>query len=219
MRPTIFLLALMALIGAPSLANAAAASFSRLDLLPKRCAGAPGAGTPCTTDADCGGSRCKLALQPGGFMGTLTLIVDDDVSHYDGTESVLNVVGVAGTLEVRHAERTQIHAQLWQNLDGDTFETLVAALQAGPEIASNVGIDRRLTEQELADEAALLPELIDAFLFQSPDSELADAVREQLGVEGTPVVVKVRRVEYFDRLGDGLASVVRLKVKFKFLEP
>jgi len=206
-------------LGMPMLAQAAAVAGPRLAKLPRVCAKGPLAGTSCTTNAECYGSPCQIAfLRDSSFTATITLVVDDDVSHFDGSEAVANVVAVTALLEVREGGR-DIHAQTYQNLSGTDFDALVAGLQAGPEVVSNVGSGRRLDENELNGEAASRADLVDAFLFQEGDSQLADALRAQLGLVGTPIIVAVSRVEHFDHQGDGRASVVRVRVKGKFLQP
>jgi hypothetical protein len=197
----------------------AAVSGPRFDALPRMCAKGPLKGVACTEKADCQNNPCVIAFERhSAFTATLTLVVDDDVSQFDGSEDVPNVVAVTALLEVR-AHGRDIHAQIFQNLAGADFAALVQSLQQGPEVASNVGLGRRLDENQLNTEAADEAELIDAFLFQEGDSGFVEALRAQFGSAGTPVIVAVSRVQHFDHQADERASVVRVRVKGKFLLP
>jgi len=212
-------LCLGTLLFGPSAARAAAVAGPRFAALPRICVKGPLQGTSCTSPDDCQQNPCEVAFATdSSFSATVTLVVDDDVSQFDGSEDVSNVIAVTALLELRAGGR-DIHAQTFQNLSGSDFDALVASLQAGPEVASNVGIGRRLDEDELNTEAASRADLVDAFLFQAGDSEFAEALRTQLRQVGTPVIVAVSRVEHFDHQGDGRASVVRVRIKGKFLMP
>lgn len=217
------MLGLAALLGVaqivPTEVLAAAASIAREVNLPKVCRRGPLAGESCTDSSQCDGAFCVVDYLPRvSFTGTLTLVVDDDVSKFDGTETVPDVVAATVLLEMSKGGR-RIISQTYQNLDGADLATLVASLQDGPEVASNVGEGRRLDETQLNDEAADPVELLDAFVFQGADTQVADALRAHLGASGIPVVTKVLRPEHFDEGASGLASVVRVRIQGKFLAP
>ncbi len=61
------------------------------------------------------------------------------------------------------------------------------------------------------------------FCFEEGDSELANAVRALAGVTGRPIIADVPQdaafVQRSDHVADGLASLVRLKVKIRFVAP
>jgi hypothetical protein len=62
--------------------------------------------------------------------------------------------------------------------------------------------------------------MLDNFLFQQADANMAAAVRDLLGVDGRPVVVETARAPrlvHVDHRGDGLASLVRLPVTIRFV--
>src|SRR5262245_5372242 len=94
-------LSMSALVVAPSGVRAAAISSTRLDNLPHVCTSGPLKGTKCDDPTDCGDRPCEIAFErASGFSATLTLIVDDDVSKFDDSEDVPNIIAVTAVLEV-----------------------------------------------------------------------------------------------------------------------
>jgi hypothetical protein len=217
------------LLAAPKFAQAAQGSPNRD---PRVCQGGQNVGQSCTDDTQCPQSTCEPNFVRGlgsVFFAELTLIVDDDVSKYDGTEQVSDVIAVTVLLET-YAKGKKYHlAQTYQKLEGSDFAALVTALQAGPIIADTDRSRGEVNESKLND--ALDPSfigtdptksLLDDVFLQAPDNPMADELRRIFGVVGRPIVVDtVRRlgfVEHSDYEANGLASVVRLWVKFRFLQ-
>jgi hypothetical protein len=63
---------------------------------------------------------------------------------------------------------------------------------------------------------------VSGLLFVQPQSTLAQQLQTLFGTTGTPAIVAVtegRSVELADHTGDGLATVLRFKIKLQFLEP
>lgn len=193
----------------------APASSRRAESLPRICKGGSNAGFPCSDDAGCPGGSCVLS-GPRRFAGTVTFVVDDNVSQFDGSEEVADVVAVTVLVELQKkwSER-RLLAQTYQNLAGSSFATLVASLQAGPFIADTGRSDRRVFEARLTD--ASDSDLVDDFLFQTGDDEMIQQARAFYGVSGTPIVWRVGRLERANAGGSGLASLVRLKFKGVFV--
>jgi hypothetical protein len=212
---TVYTVALLALTAGAASAGAPA-STRRDATLPHACRGGAATGAPCASDADCAPGRCVLVAQSTKFTALVTFIVDDHVSQFDGSEDVSDVVAVTAVVEIARGGNRLVLAQVYQNLAGDDLATLVANLQAGPFIADTGNSNRRVTEASLngADTAALL----DDFLFQQGDDEMTDALRAFYGTTGVPVVAKAERLERWDQGGTGLASLVRLKVRGRFVQ-
>jgi len=161
------------------------------------------------------------------FEAELTLIVDDDVSKFDDTTEVFEVIAATVLLEVKDKGETHFLAQTYQNLEGRDFKSLIDALRAGPFLADTGSpvSNRRAAEfrlnEALTDDP--FPSILDDFLFQEGDNEMADALRAIFGVTGRPVVVDVPKdgslVEHSDHVADSLASLIRLKVTISFVAP
>ena len=236
-------------LGGTALAGAPA-SATRAANLPWLCQGGARNGRACVADADCGGGKCRLDIVSGTRRvdGRVTIIVDDDVSKFDGTEEVPDVVAVTVLLEAWNdgvGLDPVLVSQTYQNLEGVTLAELIEALQAGPFVADThlsgggggtgtgggdgggggggTGDQRRgnRVTEALMHQAASRDDLLDDFLFQEGDSAIADAVRCAFDVAGRPVITETERhlgrVEYADHTGDGLASVLRLRVEFAFV--
>jgi hypothetical protein len=152
-------------------------------------------------------------------------MVDDNVSKFDGTEEIADVIAATVLLEIKDKGETHLLAQTYQNLEGHDFTSLTDALRAGPFLADTGSpvSNRRAAEfrlnEALTDDP--FPSILDDFLFEEGDSEMADAVRALFGVTGRPIVAEVPKhaafVERSDHVADGLASLVRLKVKIRFV--
>jgi hypothetical protein len=199
--------------------------------LPHVCKG-PGKPQPCTDDSQCPSGLCEINFLRGpdaAFMAEVTLIIDDNVSKFDGSESeeLSDVKAATVLLEIKDKGETHLLAQTYQNLEGGNFDALVAALKAGPFLA-DMGLgppetNRRAAEfrlfESLTDDP--FPSILDDFLFEEGDNELADAVRALFGIAGRPIIAEVPRdaalVQRSDHVADGLASLVRLKVKIRFV--
>jgi hypothetical protein len=159
------------------------------------------------------------------FMADLTLIVDDDVSKFDGTEEVTDVVAVTIFLKTQFRGKDYLLAQTYQNLEAGDLAT---ALQTGPIIADTNLSRGPVDESKLNDaldegfiDGDPTRSILDDVLWQGGDNEMADELRSIFGVMGKPVVVGVpkilEKVEHTDHESNGLSSVVSLKVKFRFV--
>jgi hypothetical protein len=73
------------------------------------------------------------------------------------------------------------------------------------------------------DEAALqtLSGALNGLLFVQPESTLSEQLQTLFSSTGTPVLVALddKRAQSADHTGDGLATVLRFKVKIQFLDP
>lgn len=230
-RDVSFLLALATLLVATGSAVAGGSPVPerREEQLPRICKG-PGKSQSCTKDSDCASGRCEINFLRGpdaAFMAEVTLIIDDNVSKFDGSESkeLSEIKAVTVLLEIKDKGETHLLAQTYQNLEGQDFNALVAALEAGPFLADMESRDRRAAERRLFEPQDDDPvhSILDDFLFEEGDSEMADAVRALFGMTGRPIIADVPEdaafVQRSDHAadGDGLASLVRMKVKIRFV--
>ncbi len=159
-----------------------------------------------TQSTDCPGSECVVLPLSPAVKGTLTIIAHDAVTDWangGATNQALTLM-----LEVRAPDGSQqMLAATYQHLADPT---------SAPTAAGNVvAID--MDEFALAN----LSEAVTGLLFAQPESTLAQQLRTLFGTEGTPVLVAAtdRQVQSADHTGDGLATVVRFKVKIQFLQP
>jgi hypothetical protein len=226
LRPRLTALVVLGTLASPLAAATTAQAGApvperRLEDLSRVCRHGPRAGDACESDAECSGARCALDVLPGKLLtAQVTLIVDDDVSRYDGAESIPSVVAATALVEFFQSGRKQLLAQTYQELSGATLEELIENLQAGPELADMAISGRRVTEAQVA-EAVTTRRILDDLLFQQGDGELADRVRELFHTTGEPFVVRVAakapKFHYEDGSADGRASVLRTEVGIRFL--
>src|SRR5262249_36342322 len=223
------LLALVLLAAVPGFARAAVDCTVREPDLPHVCDKGPNAGKKCEPDftgadtfvcslsrpaqpnpaspgaVDCLGAKCTMVLQPGGnFSAVMTIIADNNVSGFDNTQPIQNAIAVTVVIDLG---KRGVLSQTYQNL---------SSLTSAPVDTHGIPID----EQRLKDETDLRDgkaAIVNDLLFRPQDSEIADALRAIFNTTGTPVVTKVGSVSLIDRRADGLATVLRLKVKGGFV--
>ncbi len=173
------------------------------------CSGGPNKGLACavpTEDADCPQSACVVQALSRPVPGVLTIIAHDSVTDWLTGASGHRAVTIL--LEVRAPGGSK-------PLLAATYQDLVLPTEP-PQAPSNViaiGMD------ELALRAlALAP---GGLLFVQPESTLAQELQAIFDSTGTPVLagVNAKQAQSDDHTADGLATVLRMKVKLQFVEP
>jgi len=229
MRSIHRLLALVLLAAAPAVAPAAVDCTAREPLLPHVCDKGQNAGLACTPDFStvtdtltcsvsrpaqndfCLGAKCTMVFQKGAtFSAVMTLIADNNVSALDGSQTIQNAIALTVVIDLG---KNGVLSQTYQNLSGTQLSDLASA----PRDTFGVAID----EQRLQSETEIRPDgkaaIVNDLLFRPQDAELADALRAIFNATGVPVVTKVTSLSLTDRGADGLATVLRLKVKGGFV--
>jgi hypothetical protein len=223
------LLALVLLAGVPGLARAAVDCTAREPNLHHVCEKGQNAGLECVPDFSavtdpltcsvsrpaqnnfCLGAKCTMVFEKGAtFSAVMTLIADNNVSALDGTQTIQNAIAVTVVIDLG---KKGVLSQTYQNLSGTNLSDLATA----PTDTFGVALD----EQRLQSETDLRPDgkaaIVNDLLFRPQDDELADALRTIFDATGIPVVTKVSSLSLTDRRADGLATVLRLKVKGGFV--
>jgi len=144
------------------------------------------------------------------FSAVMTMIADNNVSALDGSQTIQNAIALTVIIDLG---KQGVLSQTYQNLTGTELNDLTLP----PRDSFGVAID----EQRLESETELRPDgkaaIVNDLLFRPQDEELSDALRAIFNATGTPVVTKVSSVSLTDRRTDGLATVLRLKVKGAFV--
>lgn len=172
------------------------------------CQGGPNESQACTlaTEAtDCPKSQCVVKTLSKAIKGTLTLIAHDTVTDWlngGGTSSALTVL-----LEVKAPDGSaQMLAATYQDL----------AAPANPPAAPGNVVAIPMDELALHN----LSSAVNGLLFVQPESTLSQQLQQLFGVIGTPVISATNdgSARSADHTGDGLATVLRFKVKIQFVE-
>lgn len=229
MRSIHRLLALVLIAAVPGLARAAVDCTAREPLLPHVCDKGQNAGLACTPDFSavtdtltcsvsrpaennfCLGAKCTMVFEKGAtFSAVMTIIADNNVSALDGSQTIQNAIALTVIIDLG---KRGVLSQTYQNLTGTELSDLASA----PRDTFGVALD----EQRLEAETELRPDgkaaIVNDLLFRPQDPELADALRAIFNATGVPVVAKVSSVDLTDHQTDGLATVLRLKVKGAFV--
>jgi len=173
------------------------------------CRGGARKGLACTLATepqDCPGSECVVQTVSPTIKGTLTLIVHDEVTDWAAGTAGNRAVTVL--LEVRGPNGgTELLGATYQNLADPTLAPLA--------LSNVIAVEM--------DEFALrsVAPAVSGLLFAQPESTMTEALQTLFGTSGTPALVAVtdRQVLTADHVLDGLATVVRFKVKLQFLQP
>jgi hypothetical protein len=173
------------------------------------CQGGPNKGSACTVatqDADCPRSACVVHALDRPIKGTLTIIAHDSVTDWlngGATNRALTLL-----LEVKGpGGEKQMLAATYQNLAEPTEPP--SALNNVVSIAMDEGAVKNLASA------------VNGLVFAQPEATLSQELQTLFGSTGTPVIVDAddKRAEFADRTGDGLATVLRFKVRIQFVEP
>jgi len=173
------------------------------------CQGGPNKEQPCTVatqDTDCPKSECVVRTLSKAIKGTLTIIAHDTVTDWlngGATNSALTVM-----LQVKAPDGSrQILAATYQDLAAPTNPP------AAPSNVVAIPMDENAVKT--------LSSAVSGLTFVQPESTLGAQLQQLFGNTGTPVIVATgdKRVESADHTGDGLATVLRFKVKVQFVEP
>jgi hypothetical protein len=172
------------------------------------CRSGPNKGLACTVatqGVDCPSSECVVSAVSKATSGTLTIIAHDTVTDWangGATNRALTVM-----LEVKAPDHTkQVLAATYQNI----------ATPTDPPAAPNNVVAIPMDEAALQNLASGLTGL----LFVQPESTIAQQLQTLFASTGTPVLVGVdKKPQSVDHTGDGLATVLRFKVKIQFVEP
>lgn len=156
-----------------------------------------------TEETDCASSTCVVKTLSGNINGVLTIIAHDavaDWAHGGATNQALTLL-----LEVKAPSGPQLLSATYQNLPDPTL-----APTAPSDIVS-VDMDE-FTLRDIGD--------VNGLVFAHPDATLAVQLQTLFGAEGSPAIVATdKKVQLADHTTDGLATVLRFKVKIQFLQP
>jgi hypothetical protein len=173
------------------------------------CQGGPNKALPCTVaseDSDCPKSACVVQALSKSVTGTLTLIAHDAVTDWLNGGNANQALTVLLEVKAPDGSKQMLAA---------TYQDLATPSDPPAAPANVVSIPM--------DEAALknLSGALNGLLFVQPQSTLAQQLQALFNSTGTPVLVAVddKRALSADHSGDGLATVLRFKVKVQFLNP
>jgi hypothetical protein len=199
------------------------------------CKGGANNSAVCCEDGDCPGGSCIVDYSKNKLSGTLTIILDNDVRNGDGSGLATQVR--AGTVLFEAPGKSgPLLAQTYQKLDGSSLAALVSSLGEGPTDEFGFPASEGLLK---ANVQPAVPGPIDvSFLFfRTVDAEMVKELRIAAGLPpvGPELVVvqedKASLRRYVNRFApsvpgdinsvdtDPMASVLKVKVTFRFVPP
>jgi hypothetical protein len=172
------------------------------------CQGGPRKALACTVetqDADCPRSQCVVRTLSKPIPGTLTIIAHDTVTDWASSDTGNSALTIMLEVKAPDGSRQMLAA---------TYQDLVTPTNP-PQAPGNV---ISIPIDELA--VHNLAGAVSGLLFAQPESALAQQLQQLFNSTGTPVIVGAidHGVDSADHNGDGLATVLRFKVKVQFLE-
>jgi hypothetical protein len=201
------------------------------------CKGGNNGGNVCCNDGDCPGGTCIVDyLSTKKISGTLTLVIDNDVSNIDGGRLAgVQVRSLTTILELKG--KGPILAQTFQKLDGQNLQSLVSGLTEGPTDQFGFNSSEGLLAENAQPGGAGTVLDVSFLFFRSVDDETLKAIRLEVGLPPTGpelLVVQgdkaspVRFENHFapENAGDidshdndPFSSVLRAKVTLRFVLP
>lgn len=172
------------------------------------CQGGANKGLACTVptqDVDCPNSACVVQTLSKTIKGTLTIIAHDSVTDWlngGATNRALTLL-----LEVKAPDGSkQLLAATYQDL----------AVPTDPPSAPGNVVAIPIDEAAVKGLAAA----VNGLLFAQPESTLSEQLQTLFSTTGTPVIIAVKdkTAQSADHTADGLATVLRFKVKVQFLD-
>jgi len=164
---------------------------------------------PCTVatqSTDCPGSECVVRALSNPVNATLTIIAHDQVTDWLHGGATNRALTVMIDVKVPGVGRQLLSA---------TYQDVVDPTNPPEAVADVVSIPM--------DEAAVrtLSSAVSGLRFARPEATLSQQVQTLFNVTGVPVIVAAadRNVEFADHVADGLATVLRFKVRVQFVEP
>jgi hypothetical protein len=152
--------------------------------------------------------KCAIDFQKGPgtvFHGVLTIIVDESVDQMTYNQTGTNVVAATILLDLG---KKGLISQIYQ----DPGLTFMSDFEGVPVTEFNIS---KLND---VDAETGKPHGINDLVFRRIDNEMGDALRAIFNVTGTPALKKVSTLQLTDHQGDGLATVVKLKVTGQFVQ-
>jgi hypothetical protein len=231
MRAGIVVLALLAFtgpFGAPQPARAAADIDFREFRLRHVCDRGPTPGAVCCEPDDCGlGGTCEIDAF-GKISGTLTLVIDDDVSEISGAAvpgrrlKALTVI-----LETKGRRTGAVLAQTFQKLDATSLDSLLTSLENGPPDEFGFPATESLLAQFTDTTGTGVPLDVAWLIYRTLDVETLRRIRTLAGLapDGPELLViqpsKLKLQTYANHApaDDPLASVLRVKLLTYFVAP
>jgi len=172
------------------------------------CQGGPNKAQACsvaTQETDCPKSECVLLTMSKAIKGTLTLIAHDSVTDWKNGGATNRALTVMLEVKAPDGSRQTLAA---------TYQDL--ATPTNPPAAPSDVIVIAMDEEALQS----LSSAVSGLRFAQAESTLSQQLQQLFGESGTPVIVAThdKRVDLADHTADGLATVLRFKVKLQFLE-
>lgn len=162
--------------------------------------------TVATQSTDCPGSECVVRALSNAVGATLTIIAHDQVTDWAHGGATNHALTMLIEFKVPGGDRQLISAT-YQDLANPTNP---------PEAPGNI-------VSIPMDEAAVrtLSSAVSGLRFIQPEATITQYVQTLFNATGTPVIVAAadRHVEFADHVADGLATVLRFKVRVQFVEP
>jgi hypothetical protein len=218
-------IALLGWFGDPPSAHGAAQLDFRESRLRHVCKGGDAEGTVCCLpDPQCGTGTCVVDAV-GKISGTLTIVVDDDVSELTGTTLPGRRLKALTVIFETKGKTGIVVAQTFQRLEGATLDEFLTGLEQGTPDEFGLSIDENLMKLTTDTTGTGVPLDVTWLIFRTLDPETLVRMRTSAGLtpNGPELLVvqpsKLKLQRYVDETASGFASVLRAKVNTYFVAP
>jgi hypothetical protein len=210
--------------GLPSAHGAAQLDF-RESRLAHVCKGGDQEGTVCCLpDPQCGTGTCVVNAT-GKVSGTLTIVVDDDVSQLTGATIAGRHLKALTVIFETKGKTGIVVAQTFQRLEGATLDEFLTGLEQGTPDEFGLSIDENLLKLTTDTTGTGVPLDVTWLIYRTLDPETLVRMRTNAGLQpnGPELLVvqpsKLKLQRYTNETTTGFGSFLRAKVNTYFVAP
>jgi hypothetical protein len=209
----------------PSAHGAADLAF-RESRLHHVCEGGPTPGVACCLPTDdCGTDGACVIDAIGKASGTITIVVDDDVSQLDGTTIPGRRLKALTVILETKGKHGVVIAQTFQRLNATSLTAMLDALEQGTADEFGFAVDESLLKTFVDTTSTGVPLDISWLIYRTLDPETLARMRANalLDPNGPELLViqpsKLKLQRWVDEVASGFSSVLRVKMNAFFVAP
>jgi hypothetical protein len=190
------------------------------------CEAGPTPGTVCCSPTDdCGTGGTCVIDSIGKASGTITIVIDDDVSQLDGTTIPGRHLKALTVILETKGKHGVVLAQTFQRLDPSSLTNMLNALEQGTADEFGFSVDEGLLKTFTDTTGTGTPLDISWLIFRTLDPETLKRMRTNalLDPDGPELLViqpsKLKVARFVDETASGFSTMLRVKMNSFFVAP
>jgi hypothetical protein len=179
----------------------------------------------CFPNDDCGVGGACVVDSIGKASGTITIVIDDDVSQLDGTTIPGRRIKALTVILETKGKHGVVLAQTFQRLDASSLTAMLDALELGTADEFGFAVDETLLKLSTDTSGTGIPLDISWLIYRTLDPETLKRMRTNalLDPNGPELLViqpsKLKLARFADEVGSSFSTVLRVKMNAFFVAP